>query len=67
MIQDMVAQHSLQEALGQFTTQRLLPPPTSNLVFHTTTSLQADQVGVPPQLGINLLQVEGKFVLVFKV
>ena len=53
MIQATVARHSLQEAWGQFTTQRLPPPPTCNLVFHITTSLQVDQVGVPPQLGIS--------------
>ena len=51
MIQAMVDQHSLQEVLGQFTTQHLPHPPTCNLVFHITTSLQVDQVGVPPQLG----------------
>ena len=51
MIQAMVAPHSLQEALGQFTTQRLPPQPTCSLVFHITISLQVDQVGVPPQLG----------------
>ena len=53
MIQAMAALHSLQEVLGLFTTQRLPPLPTCNLVFHTTTSLQVDQVGVHPLLGIN--------------
>ena len=53
MIQATVARHSLQEAWGRFTTQRLPPPPTCNLGFHITTSLQVDQVGVPPQLGIS--------------
>merc|ERR1719234_532859 len=58
MTKAMVDRHSLLEVLGRFTTQRLPHPPTCNLVFHITTSLQADQVGVPLQLDTSWPPVE---------